>query len=392
MAGISTTGLGLPATSGIFGSAAGAAPAAASNQAVPGFTVQGQGGATTLPSAAPADFQGSSPTPLDQPDQQYPSLIAAHVAVLRAVGTPEAVIQQFSDAQPQAEYMERWIQGELMQNPEAWDSAVGNPTGTARAALQQLLPQVQLPAPGQGHPGYLDDGSPVSGIASGIPGVSQPVTTQPILNPTTGQVQGGGGLMKGLLIAGGIAAAGFIGWKLLHKSPTDTAKTAAEAFAAGSAAAGGGGAAGGIGNSIESMGRQLMGAGMEAKDISMIHSGMSLGMLGAGGTVSESTNIAASAWGVMNHLAPGDGYVMSLHAGAKFAGISDALAHKMSLDNRWMGVMEKLAANGGTLGDAATAGVLASQAVRPGAAAAAGSAVQLDGLRQLFAGAANVLG
>jgi hypothetical protein len=388
MAGISTTGLGLPATSGIFGTAAGAAPAApASDQAVPGFSVQGQGGASTLPAAAPADFQGSSPTPLDQPDQQYPSLIAAHVAVLRAVGTPEAIIQQFNDAQPQAEYMERWIQGELMQNPEMWDQSVGNPTGTARAALQQLLPQVTLPAPGQGHPGYLDDGSPVSGIASGIPGVSQPVTTQPILNPTTGQVQGGGGLMKGLLIAGAVAGVGLIGWKLLHRGGGDAAKTAAEAFASGANATATGG--GGLGGSIEAMGRQLMGAGVEAKDIAMVHSGMSLGVLGAGGSTAEATAKAATSWGVLQGLAPGEGNVMATHAAAKFAGISDTLAHKMSMESRWMGVMEQLAANGGTLGDAATAGVLASQAVRP--AATAGSAVQLDGLRQLFAGAAHML-
>jgi hypothetical protein len=94
---------------------------------------------------------------------------------------------------------------------------------------------------------------------------------------------------------------------------------------------------------------------------------------------------------MLNGLAPGEGSVMANHAAAAFAGISDTMAHKIAMDSRWMGVLEKLASNGGTLGDAATAGILSQQAVGAGSAVAEAGAAHLAGLRQMFAGAANAL-
>lgn len=382
MAGFSTTGLGLPATTTGYPAGAGA-PAASSTTPQPGFRVSGRGGSTTLPPAAPADFHGTVPTPLDQPHPTYPTLIQSHVAVLQAIGTPEAIIASIAGQQPDAAYLDRYIQGEIMQNPEGWDDVVGSPRGTARAGLQQLGIQ---PAPaGAGTPGYLPDGSTVSGI--NVPGLSTP-----LLAPSGAPATDGNGLVKGIVLAAAAVGVGVLGWKLLgSKGSKDPAKLAAQAFSAGAvgeAAAAGGGALG----SLQHMGRQLMEAGAGVKNVDLVNRGAILTTLGssAAGTTGA-TSAAATAYGVLHGLAPGDGYVQSISAAAKFAGISETLAHRMSSDNRWLGVLEKLAGNGGTLGDAATAGVLSSQALRGAGESAAAGSTQLAGLRQMFAGAANAL-
>lgn len=402
MAGISNTGLGLPSAASLFGNASGTAPAtppaAATttttaavdpNAQQPGVLVQGEIGSTTLPAAAPADFQSDNPTPLDQPHPTWPTLIASHVAVLQAIGTPEAIIGQLAASKPQAEWLDRYIQSEIMQNPEGWDSYTGDPAvaqprpaGTARAGLQQLIPGVQLPAAGQGNPGYMPDGTPASGI--NVPGLSTP-----LLDPATGAPQGDGGMVKMLLFGAAAIGIGLLGWKFMkNRNAQEPMKLAVQGFAGGAEGA----ALGGGLNSFEALGRQLMGAGVDAKDFSLVQRGLTLTAMGGGGAAGASAANAATAFGVVHGLAPGTGSVMANHAAARFAGISDTLAHKIAMDNRWADVLEQLARNGGTLGDAATAGVLASQAMGTQAASAASAGgTHLAGLRQLLTGVANSL-
>lgn len=376
------TGPGLPAaTAPTTGSA--------STALQPGLTVGGQGGSTTLPEASAADFD-TSPTPLDKPDATYPSLTMSHVAVLQAIGTPAAVIQGLAVQQPQAEYLDRYIQGEVMQNPEGWDDYVGNPHGTARAGLQQLMPNVQLPAPGGGTPGYMADGSPVSGI--NVPGLSTP-----LLNPTTGAPQAGGGegLVKGLVVAAAVVGVGLIGWKVFKgKKPEGLA--AGEAFAniLDKPALGVVGASGVVagGGPLSGLSKRFVGSGVDGNNLDMVLRGATLDVLGshAGGGLAA-TSSAATAYGVLHGLAPGEGYVQSISAAAKFAGIGETMAHRMSMDSRWMGVLETSARNGGTLGDMAAAGIVASQAIKGGGAANGASPAHLAGLQQMFQGAANAL-
>ena len=205
MTAIGSSGIGLPSPQALFAGAA-APTAPASTVPVNGPTVAGPGGTTALPSASPADFEGVNPTPLDAPHPTYPTLIQSHVAVLQAIGTPEHVIAQLAATQPAADYLDRYIQGEIMQNPEGWDSYVGNPAGTARAGLQQLVPNIQLPAPGTGTPGVMPDGGRVDGI--NVPGI-----TQPLIGPQQGS---GEGIIKGVVIAAAVAGVGLLAWKFFQ--------------------------------------------------------------------------------------------------------------------------------------------------------------------------------
>lgn len=179
----------------------------------------------------PLDTPNSTPqetSALDAPDATYPQLTTAHVAVLRAVKTPEQVIAQLASGAPSSQEMDAWIQSELMQAPEAWDELVGNPSGTARAGLQQLIPGIQLPAPGAGNPQLPGVGSPQAG------------STQPGVAPgtSTSYENGQNDLMKNMVLAGGVGVAGFLGYRFLKgRAARNAAQAAAAASVGGSSSA-----------------------------------------------------------------------------------------------------------------------------------------------------------
>ena len=382
MTGISTTGLGLPTPQTLF--TGGATPTApASTVPVNGPTVTGPGGTTALPSASPADFQGVNPTPLDQPHPTYPTLTQSHVAVLQAIGTPESVIAQLAATQPAAEYLDRYIQGEIMQNPEGWDAYVGNPTGTARAGLTQLVPNIQLPAPGAGTPGQLPDGSRVDGI--NVPGV-----TQPLVSP---QANAGEGIVKGIVIAAAVVGVGLLAWKfmkgrnaakdaanLLNVGPTHgmpgaggpNALQAAIEAAAGGGAAGGGGWFNGLkADSIDTQRRLLMhavagpGAGSGGALTAATLDGVArnMGVLDGAGAVIGNTQIA---YNMPLKIAA------DIHFKSRALDIAE-LAVKMGQGPEWLAATTLMANYG--------------QAAAGGAA----KATQLAGLQQAFAGIANAM-
>ena len=393
MGAISTTsGATLPSAQSLF--TQGGAGTAPSQQQVTGPTVAGPGGTTQLPSAAPADFASGNPTPLDQPHPQYLSLIQSHVAVLQAIGTPESVIAQINAGQPQAEYMDRYIQGEIMQNPEGWDDLVGNPRGTARAGLQQLAPTLQLPAPGMGHPGYLDDGSPVSGVA--IPGVSTPITTQPMLDPTTGMPTDGG-MVKGLAIAAAVVGVGLLAWKFMKgKGGGDTAKEAQQIMGMASGGATGASGAGAM-EQLAKMGELFKSGKIDATELASAQRMLSLQtMVGGGSLVGDvaanaaNTAKAATMDTMFRFGSAADGFVMSNVHASVLGNVPFKDAVEASLAHRGMGVLERLAANGGTVADLAASRVLTTQLAGAGAAAGS-SATQLQGLRQALAGMANAV-
>lgn len=173
-------------------------------------------------------------TNLDTPDETYPTLLKSHVMVFRAIGTPAGVIAGIAADHPTAGTVEQYIKSEILQNPEGWDAYVGNPSGTARAGLQQLMPGVQLPAPGTGTPGVAADGTTMT---PNIPGV-----TAPIIDPAGTPADGANQLMK-MLVWGAVGVgAAFVGWKFLKNR--NAAKAAVAAVTGGGAAAGGGAATG----------------------------------------------------------------------------------------------------------------------------------------------------
>lgn len=395
--------MGLPSAASLFdgsaGAGAGAGVGAAPQSTVttdpnavqPGLNVQGPYGATTLPAATPGDFQTNDPTPLDQPDSQYPTLIASHVAVLKAIGTPEAVIAELAAQQPQAEWVDRYIQGEIMQNPEGWDAFVGNPTGTARAGLQALAPGIQLPAPGTGNAGYMPDGSPVSGI--NVPGLSTPM-----LDPTTGQPQSTGSWLMPALMVGAAAIGGFFLWRQFknRNAATDVARQGIQALAGGGADDAAKLAAAGVGGAnkagmIEHMGRQLMTAGVEAKDMGLVQRGMSLGVFGGGATGGGSA-AAATAESIMNGMGAANGFINSAGISALHFDMPMGQAINAALADRYMGVLE-LATKTGQLGDFAASQVAMKAALAGGAPAAAAGAGQIGGqaLRNLLTSAAQAI-
>jgi hypothetical protein len=380
----------LPSAQSLFtGGATTTTPAPASTTPVTGPTVSGPGGTTALPSASPADFQGVNPTPLDQPHPQYPALIQSHVAVLQAIGTPESVLLQLNQSQPAADYMDRYIQGEIMQNPEGWDAYVGNPTGTARAGLQQLIPGVQLPSPGAGTPGVMPDGSRVDGV--NVPGV-----TQPLVGP---QQSSGEGLIKGLVIAAAAVGVGLLAWKFIKNR--NAAKDAAQLLtnpdqAKGLAAlAGGEGANGAAGlqklvEVLKGGGSALGQSGDEAGEAAQRL--LQMQAVVGGGANTAGSRTAATLDAILRGFGPADGF-------AHQAGITAAIHNRpydkvanLMLADRGMGVLEQLAKNGGTIADLAAARALTAQlAGAAGQAANAGATTQLAGLRQALAGLANIV-
>jgi len=325
----------------------------------------------SLPAAAPQDFAGTNPTPLDQPDATYPQLITSHVAVLQAIGTPEAVIAQLAATQPQAEYLDRYIQGEILQNPEGWDAFVGNPEGTARAGLTQL--GIPVPAPGTGTAGYMPDGSPVSGIQA--PGLSSP-----LLDPTTGGPadQGGGlfGGFGGLIAAAGVVGVGLLGWKFMknRSAATEVASSLSGAMAAGGGEAAGGGSS--VLTAFEELGKKIAGGGDDAaRALESARTGTSLAMAAEGGTAAAQT--AATMDAILAGRGVSNGFIESAGVAAGSFGMKMETALQAAATDRYLGVLE-LATKTGQLGDFAAAHVAAKTELA--SAASSSAAAQTNGI------------
>jgi hypothetical protein len=388
MAGISTTGNALPTAQSLFTGSTDPA----STTSVQGPTVQGPGGTTTLPDAAPADFQGVNPTPLDQPHPQYPTLIQSHVAVLQAIGTPEAIIQQLAASQPQADYMDRYIQGEIMQNPEGWDAYTGNPTGTTRAGLQALIPGIQLPAPGAGSPGYMPDGSRVDGI--NVPGI-----TTPLIGGAPGTPQGpvseGEGLIKGLVIAAAVVGVGLLAWKFMKGRGGGKETEQAAGMIMGGGA---GGQGGGIGN-LTALVDKLKGSGLKGDDLKDMQRALQLNTLAGGGamvandaaTAALNGQRSAAMFAVMNDLGPVDGHFMQALAGSVASNTPIETVARIMHQGRMDNIAEHAVRNGGGLADLALANITGLQLAGT-AAQGADDATKLLGLRQHLTGLLNQLG
>lgn len=389
MTGISTTGLGLPSAQSLFTSGATTmTPDPASTTPMNGPTVTGPGGTTTLPSAAPADFQGANPTPLDQPHPQYPSLIQSHVAVLQAIGTPESVIAQLAATQPAADFLDRYIQGEIMQNPEGWDAFVGTPAGTARAGLQRLGIQ---PAPvGQGTPGITPDGGRVDGI--NVPGV-----TTPLVGP---QQSSGEGLIQGLVIAAAAVGVGLLAWKFIkNRNPaSDAAKLLgndqAKGMLAGIAAGEGNAGSQGLRNLVDAMKGSGAAGGWFGQADEMGAASqrlLSLQAVAGGGTGAGGAATAATMESILRGHGAANGFLNSVGASAVALNMSMPVAIEGALADRAMGVLEQMARNGGTVADLAAARALTTQLAGAAGGAGGAAANQLAGLRQALAGLANVV-
>lgn len=225
---------------------------------------------TALPSVDPATTPDSttSTASLDAADTTYPQLTVAHVQVLRAVKTPESVIAQLAATNPTPAAMDTWIQTQLMQAPEAWDQAVGNPIGTARAGLGTILPGVQLPDP--------------TSTTSQLPAAQAPSTDQQASTYANGQND----LMKNIVMAGGAGILGLLGFRAMKHR-----KAAAQAAIQGAAAvtAGGGEAA--------------------SRTLGMTASAVTDAGMGAGATDLTSMMIMhgrpAQAWQLSNGMMPG---------------------------------------------------------------------------------------
>ncbi|MEO6867596.1 MAG: hypothetical protein ABI200_06205 [Gaiellales bacterium] len=341
---ISSTSAGLPTAASLFATAPGAAPIdQTSTQPLTGPTTFGSGGSTMLPDAAPADFGGVNPTAvLDEPHPQYPGLIQSHVALLQAIGTPEMVIAVLNQEQPDAAYLDRYLQGEVMQNPEGWDDYVGNPRGTTRAGLQRLMPGVQLPGVGAGNPGYLNDGSTVSGI--NIPGVSTPMiasTGQPAASEAES-------LIKGIVITAAAVGVGLLTWKFVknRKAVADVAKSVAQP-----AVSGGGGA-----ESVNLLGKlRAFGssAASRAPDAATVGKQLTLDAFAAGGS-----SAAATVDSIAKGLGPANGYINSAGLSATAFDIPIKQAIDSAKDFRYLDIME-MATKSGQLGEFASASMVA---------------------------------
>lgn len=389
MTGISTTGLGLPSAQSLFtGNATTTVPDPASTIPVNGPTVSGPGGTTVLPDAAPAEFQGPNPTSLDQPHPQYPALIQSHVAVLQAIGTPESVIAQLAATQPAADFLDRYIQGEIAQNPEGWDQFVGNPAGTARAGLQQL--GFPLAPAGQGTPGVTLDGGRVDGI--NVPGV-----TAPLVGP---EQSSGEGLVKGIVIAAAAIGVGLLAWKFIkNRNPAnDAAKLLgsadeAKGLIAGVAAGEGNAGTQGLRNLVDAIGGgggagRWLGktddAGAAAQKL------LGYQAVVGGGANTAGTSTAATLDAISRGFGPANGWAHSI-------GITSAMHNQpfqqvaAVAERGEMLSIFKEAVRTNQLGEfVAGLGLLSQQSQQ--AAAAAGGVAKNAGIQQMFAGAANLLG
>lgn len=349
--------------------------------------MSGPGGTTALPSAAPADFQGVNPTALDQPHPQYPTLIQSHVAVLQAIGTPEHVIAQLAATQPAADFLDRYIQGEIAQNPEGWDQFVGNPAGTARAGLQQL--GFALAPAGQGTPGITPDGGRVDGI--NVPGV-----TTPLVGP---QQSSGEGIVKGIVIAAAVVGVGLLAWKFMKgRNP---GQDAAQLLNSGDAANGllanavGGEGNAGLRGLVESM-KGGAAAGSSGWFGQADESGLaaqrllSMQAVVGGGTGAGGWATAASLESIQRGLGASNGFIDAAGNSALKYNMSMPVAIEAALADRMATVMERLASNGGTVADLAAARALTTQLAGAAGGAGGAAANQLAGLRQALAGLANV--
>lgn len=387
MTGISTTGLGLPSAQSLFtGGTATTTPDPVSTTPVNGPTVSGPGGTTVLPSAAPADFQGVNPTALDQPHPQYPSLIQSHVAVLQAIGTPESFIAQLAATQPAADYLDRYIQGEIAQNPEGWDSFVGNPAGTARAGLQQL--GFPLAPVGQGTPGITLDGGRVDGI--NVPGV-----TTPLVGP---QQSSGEGLIKGIVIAATAVGVGLLAWKFIkNRNPaSDAAKLLGGADEAKGLLAGAAAGEGDVGlrSLVDAIGGGVKGGAsgwLGTADETGAAAQKLLTMQAAvgGGANSTGTATAATLDAINRGFGPANGWTHSIGITSLMHNQPFQQVAAVAERGEMLSVLKE-AVRTNQLGELVAAAGLLSQHSQQ-SAAVAGGAAKNAGLQQMLTGAANLL-
>lgn len=274
----------------------------------PATTVSTPTGSTVLPGANSTDF-AQSPTPLDEKDATYPTLITSHVATLRAAGTPEAFISQLAASTPTAQDLDEYIQSDIFAVPESWDANVGNPAGTARAGLEQLIPgfSQKYPAPA---------GTPV-------------VLPQATITTTPGAEPGFGfeSMVMGVL-AGGLGVAGVVVGAKLFKNHR-LAKAGGEAAL--QAAAGPKGVVGAsAGADVQALlppnastrtGEDLVRTGKESSDPKAFRIGSSLTAAGSRPDLDEGTHLAASTDSALRGLGFADGELTSLNFAALNANI-----------------------------------------------------------------------
>jgi len=260
------------------------------------------GTATTTDAPASAATQAAGAAQdAEAPSPDFPNLTVSHVQLLQVAATPPSIIAQINADKPGAEWLYRYIEGEIFQNPEGWDAYTGNPEGTTRASIKKYIPDAELPAPGQGKPGYVSDGSTVSGVD--IPGLTQPLIDP---QPTAQQqaTQAGGGLITKLLIGVAVIGGGLLLWKHFKgaKNPVEVGvrnlpgnqsfleqmglNMRSSVGGLEGAVAGGGSLAAMYGNGgdhLTKLGQMHMVAGAAESSKELFHIGGTLGALGMGG-------------------------------------------------------------------------------------------------------------
>lgn len=144
----------------------------------------------------------------DTYDSTYTNMMHSHVTLLKKVGTTEAMMQQMNNMKPNPTEMETYLTRNVVENPEFWDSQMGNQSGTARQGLMSI--------------GFtaadIDGTSGNTGAGTGSDGTPLPGTG------TTGTVaapksDGGNDMIKNIVIALAVGGAGFLLYKMLHKAP-----------------------------------------------------------------------------------------------------------------------------------------------------------------------------
>ncbi|MCZ4495616.1 MAG: hypothetical protein JWM25_199 [Thermoleophilia bacterium] len=271
-------------------------------------------GTTTAATAAP---DAASTAALDGPDPTYPKLVASHVMVFRAIGTPEEAIAQFANAGWTPQYVEDYISTQILENPEAWDTYVENPVGTARAGLRELIPNFPAAPVGSQYSPNVDAN------------VTVPTTPAELTAPTgpAADAEGGNGLLTGLLVGAGVVGAAIVGTKLFKGKQAKAAELLKQqnpmhlvgGQMAGMSAGGGAGVgANAVGMQLghspgRIMGDSFMHAGAQAGDQEIMRIGAVSSTIGHGPTAATGgIEAAASLDMAMRGFGPPDGKMQSL--------------------------------------------------------------------------------
>jgi hypothetical protein len=232
----------------------------------------------------------------------------------------------------------------------------------------------------------------VSGI--NVPGVTTPITTGPMLDPTTGapQASEGEGLIKGLVLAAAAVGVGLLAWKFVKgrgaaKEVVDVTNLVNEA------------STGGGQQALSKLFERIGSGSIKGKELTellknpqfqLLASGHGLGMATDIASTAASSQLGASLFAHANKLGPVDGFVMQATASAAAANISVDKAAQLMLANRQWGVVERAVVNGGGLADLALANITGLQLAGSASNAAAG-ATKLAGLQSMLTGMASAL-